>query len=69
MADFPKFSRVDLCVPGAIGASGAFPSVVQPVHNCGSAIWLSSLFSEKFSDFEGSYDGSGGARLLGKECP
>ena len=43
------FSLVDLCVPGATGASGAFPHVAPLVHN-GSAIWLSSPFSEKFSD-------------------
>ena len=48
---------------------GAFPSVVPLVHNCGSTIWLSSLFSEKFSDSGRSNDGSGGVRLLGKECP
>ena len=53
----------------AIGASGAFPNVVPLVHNCGSAIWLSSLFSEKISDSGRSNDGSGSTRLLGKECP
>ena len=38
MADFPKFSHVVLHVPGAIGASGAFSSVVSLVHNCGSVL-------------------------------
>ena len=45
------------------------PSVVPLVHNCGSAIWLSSLFSEEFLDSGRSNDGSGGMRLLSKECP
>ena len=51
----------------AYGASGAFPSVVPLVHN-GSAIRLSSLFSEKKSDSVRSNVGSGGVRPLGEEC-
>ena len=49
-----KFSRVDLRIPGAIGAF--LPR-------------LSSLFSEKFSESGRSNDGSGGVGPLGKECP
>ena len=60
-------SLVDLHCTGAFGASGAFPSVVLLVHN-GSAIWLSFLFSENFSDSGRSNDGIGSARLLGEEC-
>ena len=47
-----QVSSVDLHVPGTYGvhcafyASGVFFSVVPSVHN-GSAIWLSSLFSER----------------------
>ena len=67
LAGFPKFSLFDLCCTGAFGASGAFPSVVLLVHS-GSAIWLSSLFSEKFSESGRSYVGSGGGRPLGAEC-
>ena len=69
LAGFPKFSHVDLRVPGAYGvhcafcASGVFPSVVPSVHN-GSAIWLSSLFSERFSESGKSKLGSGGCIVL-----
>ena len=65
---FPKFSLVDLCVPGKIGISGVFPSVVPLVHN-GPTSWLfSSLFSENLSDSGRSNVGSGSARLLDEEC-
>ena len=69
MAGFPKFSHVDLHVPGAYGvrcafcATGAFSAVVPSVHN-GSAIWLSSLFSERFSESGRSNLGSGSCTLL-----
>ena len=64
MAGFPKFSRVDWCVPGAYGvhcASGS-SSVAPSVHN-GSAIWLSSLFSERFSESGRSKLSSGGCTV------